>query len=344
MIRLARIIIPVTALVLPIAAPQAQEAKISEVGSLSEVNVAQLKPNTIVFNDHRKDELTDSSTGLMRFEDWARAQPLQKKMLSLYPGYSEPTVNSSVEGSTKTYVQKLSMYVVEARFLMPKAADSINLANYVALPFLAKIDPAIKHQPITAEDVIPASNPEYAYNKHPNRAWCGSTEQTICIQSKYKLEGKLPSGIYLVNQLTEGKKHSDFLEFQSELRSVPQQDINQDDYKRLTGVDTPVIGVLEQNIFYINQIMDFGKFVAVLQQHPTDKSQTIATSYMVLAIKSKTIDRKKEFERVPVLRNLVPGQLLMGNSSFNTGSSLSAGLPSYTRNQIQAIAGIMTRG
>jgi len=90
--------------------------------------------------------------------------------------------------------------------------------------------------------------------------------------------------------------------------------------------------------------MEFGKVVAVLQQHPTENNQTIATAYMALAIKTKVLDRKKEFERVPVLHNLVPGRLLMGNSSFNTGSSLSAGLPSYTRNQIQAIANILACG
>ena len=166
--------------------------------------------------------------------------------------------------------------------------------------------------------------------------------QAICIQSRYDLEGKLPTGIYLVNQLTDGKKHADYLNFQSELRAVPQKEVNQDDLKKLTGLDTPVVGVLEQNIFYVNQVMEFGKFMAVLQQDPNDKNQTVVTIYMTLAIKTKTIDRSKEFERVPVLRNLVPGQLLMGNSSFNTGSSLSAGLPTYTRNQIQAVVGIMS--
>jgi hypothetical protein len=320
------------------------QMKVQEVGSLAQVKPADLKPNTILFTDHRKDELVDPATGLIRFEDWKKANPLQARTLSLYPGYTEPKVMGSIDGVTKSYVQKLSMYVVEARFVLPKAADGVNLASYAALPFLAKIDPSIQHQAITAVDVIPASNPDYAYNKNPDRAWCASTDQTICIQSKYKLEGKLPSGIYLVNQLTEGKKHADYLEFQSELRVVPQADINQQDLKQLTGLDTPIAGVLEQNIFYVNQVMDFGRFVAVLQQHPSDPSQSIVTTYMTLAIKTKTIDRKKEFERVPVLRNLVPGQLLMGNSSFNTGTSLSAGLPSYTRNQIRAIAGIMTRG
>lgn len=343
MTRLAHMIIPMAALAVASYA-QAQEAKISEVASVADVNVAQLKPNAIIFSDHRKDELVDPATGLIRFEDWARAYPLQKQMLSLYPGYSEPKVNANVDGMTKSYVQKLSMYVVEARFVMSKAPEAIDLAGYVTIPFLSKIDAAIKHQPITAADVIPANNPDFAYNKRPDRPWCEASEQTLCIQSRYKLEGKLPTGIYLVNQLTEGKKHADFLEFQSELRVIPQKDINQDDLKKLTGLDSPVIGVLEQNIFYVNQVMDFGKFIAVLQQHPTNKNQTIATTYMALAIKTKVLDRKKDFERVPVLRNLVPGQLLMGNSSFNTGTSLSAGLPSYTRNQIQAIAGIMSRG
>ena len=35
--------------------------------------------------------------------------------------------------------------------------------------------------------------------------------------------------------------------------------------KELTGLDTPVAGVLEQNIFYVNQIMKFGKLLAVFQ-------------------------------------------------------------------------------
>jgi len=33
----------------------------------------------------------------------------------------------------------------------------------------------------------------------------------------------------------------------------------------------------------------------------------------------------------------------MGNSSFNVGTSLSAGLPEYTRNRIKAIAEILDR-
>ena len=113
--------------------------------------------------------------------------------------------------------------------------------------------------------------------------------------------------------------------------------------KELTALDTPIGGVLEQNIFYVNQIMKFGKFFAVFQDHPTDANKTVVTAFMALAIKANVLDEKRGFEQVPVLRNLVPAQVLMGKSSFNSGDSISAGLPQYARNEIRTIAGILER-
>jgi hypothetical protein len=90
--------------------------------------------------------------------------------------------------------------------------------------------------------------------------------------------------------------------------------------------------------------MQFGKFFAVLQQDPANANRTIATTFIALAVKSRVLESKKKYENVPVLRNLVPAQVLMGKSSFNTGSSISAGLPSYARNRIKAIAGMLDQG
>jgi len=45
----------------------------------------------------------------------------------------------------------------------------------------------------------------------------------------------------------------------------------------------------------------------------------------------------------PVLRNLIPAQVISGNSTFNTGNSISAGLPKYSRNRLLAIADILER-
>ena len=97
-------------------------------------------------------------------------------------------------------------------------------------------------------------------------------------------------------------------------------------------------------MFYVNQVMRFGKLIAVFQPNPADAKSTIATVMIALAVGSSTLDMKKKYQDVPVLRNLVPSQVLLGNSSFNTGNSISAGLPSYVRNRIKAIAGILDRG
>ena len=104
-----------------------------------------------------------------------------------------------------------------------------------------------------------------------------------------------------------------------------------------------VAGVIEQDLFYVNQIMKFGKLLAVFQNHPSDASKTVVTAFMALAIKARVLDEKRDYENVPVLRNLVPAQVLMGQSSFNSGNSISAGLPKYARNEISTIAGILQK-
>jgi len=339
-----RAIVLLAALLACGSAARADDFHIEDVPSLGAVSAAQLKPSVIAFTDHRKDELSDPVTGLIRFEDWARVRPLQKQALSLYPGYVEPTVEVTSAGVTKAGIEKLQMFVAEARFMLGKPAAAINLAKYAALPFLEHIDPAISHKLISAADLLPPKEVDPSVNRHPDRRWCDARPNTICIQSRYDLEGKLPVGIRLVNKLTDSeKKISEYLEFQSELRVPPPAEIDQTGLIKLTGINSPVTGVLEQNIFYVNQILRFGKFLAVLQQHPTDPTRTVATAYVALAIKAKVLENKKEYETVPILRNLVPAQVLVGNSSFNSGHSISAGLPAYARNQIKAVATILER-
>ncbi|MDE2374841.1 MAG: hypothetical protein KGL96_11480, partial [Hyphomicrobiales bacterium] len=131
---------------------------------------------------------------------------------------------------------------------------------------------------------------------------------------------------------------------ESEFSLLAPADLDQAGLKELTGLDAPVAGALAQNIFYVNQIMKFGKFFAVFQADPADAAKTVVTAYMALAIEESVLDKKKEYEKVPVLRNLVPEQVLMGKSSFNSGNSISAGLPKYARNEIATVAGLLARG
>jgi hypothetical protein len=318
----------------------AQEFQMQEVPALPLLAAGALAPRTILFTDHRKDELVDAATGLIRFQDWERSRPQQKQLLSLFPSFEETTVVGT-EAGAKPHKRRLHVYVAEARFVLARPAASIDMSRMITLAVLAQLDPSIKHRAISAADVIPKDPKSANYN--PKRQWCEGAG-LICIQSKYQLEGRLPTAITLVNKIRENhKKIADFMEFQSELRLVPPGEIDQAALVKATGVDAPIAGAIEQNIFHVNQVMQFGKFLAVLQPDPADPRKSVATAFIALAVDSDLFEKKKELENVPILRNLVPAQVLAGNSSFNTGNSISAGLPKYSRNRVKAVAALLEK-
>ena len=334
--------VALVALLGALSSARAEEFRIEDVGSPPNWDVAALKPGTIAFSDGAVS--ASAAANLTAFTEWGRTLPAQKKFLSLYPAYSEPTITkaASTDAPAGPVLEKLEMYVAQARFILNRAPGSFNLSRYVSLPFLEKIDPAIKHKLIAATDISPLTDPQGTGNVNPDRKWCTGRNPLICIESTYKLEGKIPLGVMLVNKLRDTpKKVSDRIDFQGEMSTLPAADIDQAGLKELTSLDLPVAGVLEQNIFYVNQIMKFGKLLAVFQAHPSEANKTVVTAYMVLAIPESVLDKKKDFEKVPVLRNLVPAQVLMGQSSFNSGDSISAGLPKYARNEIRTIANLL---
>jgi hypothetical protein len=318
-----------------------QDFKIEEVPAADSVAPAEIKPKTVVFSDHRNDPMIDKGTGLIKFTDWERARPIQKQVLTLYPAYEEPTWRGT-SGNVKPRTMRLHVYVAETRFIVSRPPGSISLARYATLSFHERVDPAIKSRPIAASDITIAGTAERTANVRPDRPWCDGNGTSACMQSRYKLEGKLPIGIMLLNKIRDSdKKIADYIDFQSELRVPELADIDEARLKSLTKIDSPVTGVLEQSVFSVNQIMQFGRFVAVFQRHPTDQDKTIVSAFIALGVESEILEKKKEYDRVPVLRNLVPAQVLSGNSSFNTGNSISAGLPVYARNRVQAIAALL---
>jgi hypothetical protein len=306
----------------------ADDFKLEQVPSLASVPVERLQPRTIIFSEQRSEKATDAANELVPFEEWVSKRPLQHRLLSLFPDYKEP---SGV---------KLSMYVAEARFRMSKPAQAFDLSRYASLTFLEKLDPAIKHQTITAAEAVPNKEPSAA-NRLPGRKWC--EDAAGCFQSRYRFEGRIPAGIMLVNKLRDETKKAipDFIEFQSEIRLYSQNDPRFADLASLTGIDAPVTAAFEQSIFWVNQVIHSGKILAVVQQNPSDARGAIATLYLVLAIRSDALNKQRDFLNAPILRNLVPAQLLMGRSSFNSGQSISAGLPQFARGRIKAIAAII---
>jgi len=327
-----------------IACASAQDFQIVRVGSVAGSAIEQLKPKTILFDDHRLDEATDKGA-FIHYEEWANTRPIQQKFLSIFPNFKEGTIHRTIDGSKKEVKDALQLYITEARFMLSRPAAAIDLKSYAKLAFIQGIDPSIKHEIIMPSDISVLKDERSSNIKNPDRPWCDGAGVTACIRSRYKLEGKLPIGVAIANKLRDSeRKLSDTIEFESELRLLPTADVDEEGLKQLTGLDTPVTGVLEQNMFYVNQVMRFGKLLAVFQPSPADAKQSIATVMIVLAVSSSTLETQKKYQSVPVLRNLVPSQVLLGNSSFNTGNSISSGLPNYVRNQIKAIAGILERG
>ncbi len=320
----------------------AQEFELIDVVAIAELPLAQAKPRSIAFADRPGEGLVDPAVGFIRFEDWAKARPLHRELLSLYPGYAEPDVDLIVDGVRRRYRERLHIYVAEARFVIARPAGSLNLAQLASLGFAERIDPAIKHQLAGAADPARPREARVIHNQHPQRKWCEGRAVAICLRSTYKLEGRLPVGIQLANKIREGSRRiSDTLEFDSELTVVTAAEAGERGLAKLTGVDAPPVGALEQSIYYVNQVMQFGKLLAVFQPHPSDPARTVVSVFTALAVESNVLTKQTQFANVPVLRNLVPAQVLLGKSTFNSGKSLSAGLPAYARNQIRAIAALL---
>ncbi|MDE2372715.1 MAG: hypothetical protein KGL96_00655, partial [Hyphomicrobiales bacterium] len=141
----------------------------------------QLKPGMIVFSDAKNGAAADADS-LVAFADWARAHPAQKKFLALFPDYAEPTVTKMAAGSAAPApaVEKLTMYVAQARFLLDRAPGALDLAHYVSLPFLEKVDPAIHHKEIAAADVNPLTDVQGIGNRNPQRKWCTGRAALVC--------------------------------------------------------------------------------------------------------------------------------------------------------------------
>jgi hypothetical protein len=329
----------------PDGPPAGQWCVQQPVSSVLAYPLNQIKRNTIVFYDQRTND--DSNNAFVRFDDWSRLKPVQKQYLSLFPNYVEPMIHKVVEGvkSETASREELQLYVVEARFKLSRPAAAIDLKRYATVQFIESLDPSIKHQVIKAADMKVFEDERYAANRNPERNWCEGPTVALCVHSVYKLEGKLPMGIALANKIRESeRKLSDKIEFESELRLVTPTEDDSAGLKRLTGLNAPVTGVVEQTSFYINQVIRFGKLVIVLQPNPDDASSTVATVLIALAVSSNTLESKKKYQDVPVLKNLVPAQVLLGKSNFNTGGSISAGLPTYVRNQLKAMARILDQG
>ena len=126
--------------------PAPSDFEIEEVTSPAGLAVEQLKPKTIAFIDRPSEELIDPDAGLIRFEDWAQARPIEKQFLSPFPSYVEPYVEIMVDGVRKRSRKSFTCMWARRDLRSHGRPASIDLASFVTLPFIERIDPAIKHR------------------------------------------------------------------------------------------------------------------------------------------------------------------------------------------------------
>ena len=220
-----------------------------------------------------------------------------------------------VDGARRRYRERLHMYVAEARFVISRPPASLNLAQLR--------DAAVRRADRSRDQApaghrrgprAPAASRGSIHNQHPQRKWCEGRRVVICLRSTYKLEGRLPVGI-AARQQAPGRLAAAFptrSNSTASSRCCRRPRSTSSGSPSSPQLDTPPAGALEQSIFYVNQVMQFGKLLAVFQAHPSDPGKTVVSVFTALAIESNLLGKQKQFANVPVLRNLVPAQVLAG--------------------------------
>lgn len=286
------------------------------------------------------------------FANWVKSAPAEYDFLSLWDGYKEPTM--LVDNKTET--EKLTVFVSSAKAILPARFDVENMAKK---EFIRALDSELTHEAIAPNQIMPliaGAKPFNAFAKcnsagpkivrpsketnltqlnRPGKNWCSDPSRSVCLESCFIFSGTLyPTGVTVYNNTlakTELDKKDYGMATQSELRYfVSEAEMGKRQaISNLTGIKTPVRGVLEQNIFFVNQLLQYGKIVAIFQEHPTNSQKMIVTSYFAFTVPTKTWIKK---QGVPPVK--VPmGEVMMGEwpGTINTETGLTAGFPIYTR-------------
>lgn len=279
---------------------------------------------------------------VLSFQDWTAKHKTEKSVMNLYPNYTEPVLLKDRDGVRKTEVAKLTMFIARSSFIINKPARAIESKNFINADFVKKIDPTINHTPINQNDLITyrveAQKQNRLNNAQGTGQWCDNNRQGICLDSTYNYPTVIAAIVNFYNAFKAARKDA-FTRTQSELRAITPQELQASaDIKKLTGLSSAIQGGLEQNIFYFNQMMQFGTIRAFFQEHPTDANKTVVTALFALGVETHIFEQFGDSSALAAT-NLQPKQYIMGESPFNRGQSgLGAGLPTFTRSMTDLMA------
>lgn len=289
------------------------------------------------------------------FTDWMASSKTEYEYLGLFDGYTEPQLLTPREQNLVT--EKLTMFIARAKAVVNKSPSSLDLSKLVSIDFIQKLDSELIHTEIspsqimplvagsgnvtafkqcnTESDVIvrPTLEQSLASLNRPNQSWCSDSSRSICIESCYLFNSGYQAAVGAYNTFKaedELDKKDQGMATQSELRYyMSEAEMGKSSsIADLTGVSSKIVGVLEQNIFYFNQLIQYGKMLVVFQEHPSDSTKTIVSTFVVFAPQTKTW--VKDYSVLGI--SLRVNDILMGNGgNLNTATGITAGLPVYAK-------------
>lgn len=287
------------------------------------------------------------------FTDWKSNTPVEAEYLTIFPGYTEPAILK--RKGAKPVTEKLTVYVSKAKAVLNRQISEADLKQMITLEDISNMDPEIKHIKIDESKFMsnvagkegltnfqwkgcdPTGELIFRYKKEldlkvlnpPNRAWCSDKDRSICVESCFLFTNFLwNQGVALYNAMSDDPKDYGIAS-QSEARYFLNEAEMEKAYpvRELTGLDTEVIGALEQNIFYFSQVIQTGKVLAIFQKHPTDPSKTVLSSYIMMGVRTHTWKKHDQLREVLMGRDFV----------LNQGTSIMLGLPVFSQNMAKKI-------
>lgn len=325
------------------------------------LTLEQMDPAKLYFDDGAKDAQGGDQDPIT-FAEWTEKSPVQAEYLALWKGYAEPEI--PMRDGIRTTKKNLTVFVSRAKAILNKPAASINFAGMINIDFIRGLDATFMHEEINDPHVLMPNSagkgPVRAFhwcNKDgqspitrqtretnlemlnpPGRQWCENSERSKCVESCYVFSQVWTEFVTFANgAFVDPTDQKDMgVATQSEIRYyLSEEEMGMSTpVSQLTGVNSKVTGVLRQNIFYVNQAIQFGTITAIFQEYPGDPSKTIVTSYFTFAIGTSTWSGYKG----------MLSEILMGRGGgLNTEEGITSGLPKYTQATALSILNILEK-
>lgn len=300
------------------------------------------------------------------FAEWVAKYPREHQVLGLFKNYAEPTFTENGKTDVRRLTMytnrvRISINKVASQINLPNLITIESLQNLdrelkhkvisanQAMPNVVGKGPIDNFKWCTKQVMVETQMLDVPYIALPgyerdlsflkgDRPWCANDGRTLCVESCFPFNARWSTAVQGYNVWKTAKKMGNIKQeelkdegmgMQIEARYFTSDAEYGQNLQDLTGVKSPIRGIVELNIFFVNQVIQYGKVLAVFQEHPQSAQATVVTTVSAYAIVTKSWDKKEVREA------------LQGKSSENTKTGLTAGIPTFTKNIAKSLASML---